>query len=514
MSIVFGLGLSLAPLALAQNVRSLNKVPGRVESTAQRLTHALQKQGFEVKRGYFKLWESTDCDYTFDRLGLCFGNNPAAPYVAMTVPQWPDEYVDTKINTVWKPSPPGYDDLFRLDPREAIVVLAQMPPPARYFSEQSFIFTREGTYQTGSQTYKNIFNLVTNGQLPDFILPLFFRQVPQVPDRIFLFASLSNPINNVVIERRSGSAFDQLRYFIITPDDFMNKAVREAFADLSIADKNIFTEQIPPNLNVGLDQSSDDFVTLFRYAQPLDGGKAGTPSARWRQDLPLVVLRIRDTNHAPQPYTALYVEEARTAFNEYTLQPDLFKLLSKVYHKWTGLNCAKADCSDVAKPFLDFQQYPIYMQGTLCEPIGENCLGDTWDAAYNIIGRYSVDNGEVYALVGTLGTRTGNATYVGLGINQISRFNGVANLSDQALDGTAKEFEATVSSASSFFVYYFTRDCSAVNALAGDHCYQIGEDLVQNGDSIAFSVRDYIRPGTKRGPDSTKVLHPMLMRVK
>jgi hypothetical protein len=34
--------LSLAPWALSQNVRSLNKVPGQVESTAQRLTHSLQ----------------------------------------------------------------------------------------------------------------------------------------------------------------------------------------------------------------------------------------------------------------------------------------------------------------------------------------------------------------------------------------------------------------------------------------------------------------------------------------
>ena len=43
--------------------------------------------------------------------------------------------------------------------------------------------------------------------------------------------------------------------------------------------------------------------TLIRYAQPNDGGEDGTPSDKWRKDLPLVVLRVRDTHHVPQPYT-------------------------------------------------------------------------------------------------------------------------------------------------------------------------------------------------------------------
>jgi hypothetical protein len=521
MSFVFGLGLSLAPLASAQSVRSINKVPGRIESTAQRLTHALQNQGLEVSRGYVKLWTSSDCEYTFTRLGLCFGNNPAAPYVAVTVPQWPDEDAIPEIATVWGSSPAGYEDLFRFDPREAIVILAQMPPPALYFSEQSFVFTREGTYNTSSQTYIDIINLTEQGALPDFVPGLFFRQVPDVSDRVFLFSSLSNPINNVVMENRAekereaGTVFNQPRYFIITPDKFMDNAVRKAFASVSVEDEDIFTEHIPSYLRVGLSKSSDDFVTLFRYAQPLDGGGTGTPSDTWRKNLPLVVLRVRDRSHAAQPYTAPYVEQPRTAFNEYTLQPDLYNLLSQVYYRWNGLHCQNPDCSDVgATPFLDFQVYPIYMQGTLCEPIGENCLGDNWDAAYNVIGRYSVDNGEVYALVGTLGTRTGNATYVALGINQVSRFNGVGNLSDQSLDGTASGFAGEVNNTDSFFVYYFARDCSAIKALTENHCLEINEELIPAGDSIAFSVRDYLRPGTERGPDSTKVMHPYLMRVK
>jgi len=49
----------------------------------------------------------------------------------------------------------------------------------------------------------------------------------------------------------------------------------------------------------------------------------------------------------------------------------------------------------------------------------------------HLYGPLSLDNGEIYAVAGKLGAETGIATYVGLGGNQVSTFNGVANLSDK-----------------------------------------------------------------------------------
>jgi hypothetical protein len=386
-----------------------------------------------------------------------------------------------------------------------------MPPPARYFAEQSFVMTRQGTYDTNSDTYQNIAN---DPNIPNFILPVFFKQVPGHPNRLISFSSLSNAINNVVIQRQSQKAFDQIRYFIITPDDFMNKEVREAFARISVRGKDIFTERIPSDLNLGLDPASDDFTTLIRYAQPDDGGAVGTPSDTWRKNLPLAVLRVRDTRHRPQPYTKPLRLEPRTAFNEFRLQSDLISLVSAANQKWTGLPCAKADCSDVAKSFIDFQTYPIYMVGPLCRAVGQDCLGDNWDAAYQVYGRASFDQGEVYAVAGPLGTRTRNATYVGLSINQISLFAGVANLSDKVLDGTANAYAGEVNNSEYFYLYYFTRDCSGLESLTGGNCLQIDESLIPPGDSVAFGLRDYIRKGTERGPDSSLILPPMVIKVR
>ncbi len=485
-----------------------NNVPASVELDAQRLTNELRAQGFEVSRGYFKLWTINDCGYTFDRMGMCYGNNPAAPYVIFSVPPWPEEFVDTAISSVWGPSWAGYNDVYRLDPREAIVILGQLPPQGAYFSEQTFLFTRQGTYDTGSSTYKNIDTYL------HALLRLLFVTVPHIPERVQIFASLSNPVNNVVIERQSVAAFDQIRYFIITPDQYMNNAVRNAFADISVEDRDVFTEQIPSDIRTGLDQASDSFSTFLRYAHPKDGGTPGTRSDTWRKDLPLIVLRVRDASadRQPQPYPPV-VLETRTAVDERPLNPDLGGLLAAVGRRW-GQPCANADCSDRAQSFTDLQTFPTYTVGPLCTPIGENCLGDNWDTSYQLFGPASLDNGEIYAVAGTLGTETGNAMYVGLGINQASLLKGVADLSDGDLRGTANEYSGEVNNTGKFYLYYLTRDCSGLENLTDSHCLALPETMIPPGDHFAVSIRDYIRQGTQRGPDSSLVLPSMVLKLK
>ena len=69
-------------------------MPGWVESKARRLANGFKQQGYEVARGYFKLYTQDDCPYSYEVLHSCLGNNPAAPYVIPVVPAWPDEWVD------------------------------------------------------------------------------------------------------------------------------------------------------------------------------------------------------------------------------------------------------------------------------------------------------------------------------------------------------------------------------------------------------------------------------------
>lgn len=498
-SLLFTAGAS----ASGSNVKALSKIPVKVEHKAEQLLQEIKSNGYEVKRGHFKLWDIENCEYTFGKIGMC-GNNPAAPYVTFAVPPWSEEFVDPVLSSVWGPSKEGYNDVYRLDPHEAILVMGQLPPPASFFSEQTWVFSREGSFDENSTRYQEI----ANSRLSDFTR-IFFKKLND--KRSLLFASLSNPNNNVVIEKQSGGSYGEMRYFIITPDQHMDKVVRKMLSRHAVDKKNIFTEPIPNDMKVGLGETSDDFTTLIRYAHPNDGGKPGTPSDSWRKNPPLVVLRIREKNSSHQPKTyPPVVLETRTAVDERPLKTDLSALLAAVSRRW-GQPCANADCSDRAQNFIDLQNGPIYMVGHLCIPFMQNCLGDNWDASYHIHPPSPIDNDEIYVAAGVLGTKSGNAVYTSLSVNQIPMIKGVWDISDKELDGTTKEYSAEVNNADKFYLYYFARNCKGLEQLTYGHCVEL--TMIPQGYRVAIAQRNYIKQGSQRGPDSALVLSPMMIKL-
>ncbi len=81
----------------------------------------------------------------------------------------------------------------------------------------------------------------------------------------------------------------------------MDQLIRDTLNNIFVENEDIITEPIPSNMILGLDEASDDFVTLIRYAMPVDGGDYGDPSYAWMNELPLVVLRVRDTQPGRLP---------------------------------------------------------------------------------------------------------------------------------------------------------------------------------------------------------------------
>ncbi len=468
----------LAPSAFSQNVRSLNKIPGGVESTAQRLAHLTDKQGYEVLRGYFKLYTTDDCDLSYQKLHTCLGNNPAAPYVFPVVPSWPDhrgsrEWVDPALIDAFGKAADGYNVSYRLDPHEALIILAQMPPPADYFGIQTYLFTRAGELCKNSPQYSYI-DLHLHP-----MVPVFFSLVPNEPEsapRVEIMADLTDSTNNVVIANadRSHRVWDQLRYFIVTPNPAMDEAIRKAFQQLGIAGQDIFTEKIPgyvvsaldtpdcpeaATLRFGLDQQADDFVTAIRYAMPVDGA-AGD---RWRQRLPLIVLRTRNLAVDAQTYpwadfeTRLPSVPPETWYND-PPQNYLDTLTQAVCNSWNKPGTPQ-DCTSWTE-LLNLQR-DLYLTGPDCVPAWMNCLAPGEDATYLMSGRFPLDSEHFYAVVGPLSTATDNATYVGLGLNSNLRQLGFGNISDEELAGSATGYSNAVPS-DKFFVQYVARDCTGL----------------------------------------------------
>ena len=491
-----------------------HKAPEKVGVSADQFTAELKKGGFEVAHGYFQLWRIEDCPKSFEVMGTCYFNNPTAPYVMAVVPYWPNEFVDPATQGAFGATAPGYGTTFRFDPNEAIVIFGVLPPKAAYLGLQSYLFTRKGEYQEDNDTYRLINKIGAKD--------VFFHKVPGHPalDRIGSFDSLSDSNNNVVIERRSGGSFNQFRYFIITPDQYMDKQVRQILHDLSVADRDIFTEGIPSNMRIGLDADADDFASGIRYSLPDDGGNEGTPSYSWRHNPPLVLLRIRTPQpHAPQPYPAWEDNspEQRKAVSEEYLRDDLNRLVQKVSQAW-GQPCVDTtSCSDKAASFIDTQSNPFNLVGPLCDNIGMDCLGDTQDASYQFRGGYGFDNGEIYAVVGTLGTATGNATYVSWGVNNFRLRLGAANVDGAKLVGSAKpEWYPGVDNLDKLYVYYFTRHCEGLEGLTHGFCLSVEDTelVIPPGVRATLVERDYMVPGTQRGPDSKLTLPSMALKLQ
>jgi hypothetical protein len=517
--------VEVAP-ALAEAPQPENKTLLRVEAVAQQITLDLEAQNYEVKRGSFRLYTQADCDnFSYPVMETCYGNNPAAPYVLPIVPLWPGEEanLDPSDKVAFGDDGPGYSANHLYDPREAILVFGVLPPKAAYLGVQSYLVSRQGAWDKTSDTYRWMATYAPQ------LLQTFFTYIPQNHSRIQVAASLSNAINNVVIQggpQGSNPVWGQVRFFIITPDQTMDASLRQVIpADPS----QVFTEPIPDGMQLGLDAASDDFNTLIRYSMPENEDEGNA----WRSELPLVLLRVRYTDPTRQPvrYPAFTEPETREAADERGLQPSLKNLLYAVSVKWQqpcdNGDCTETcvegmDCSDEAKSFMNLQTPPFNLFGPQCSAIGMNCLGDTQDTIYQIAYQLMLDGGQIYAVAGPLGTETGNATYVGLGLNSSTKKKGFDNLSQIELKNTANEFASGVpTDTAKLFVYYFARSCAGLDAYTSGHCREIPEDEIPvctdptgaGCDKLTISLRDYIKPGTQRGPDAALTLPPMVLKL-
>lgn len=472
-----------------------NRLPASLEQKVGRLRSDLESKGYAVARGYWSLWGVDQCKYPLQVLGYCYGNNPIAPYALAVVPQWKDEYVDQRFHHLLLEPQRNMIPNYRIDEREALVILAEMPPEAKYFGIQSNVFTRVGILNTDDP----IFPIVAGDPLLQRIL---FGVSPD-PSRRMMIASIGNSTNNVVMERKSGQPWGQQRFFVITPDANVAATITDALVRAGVPSANdVFVEPVAPDLvHVGLGRHSDDLVTYIRYARPTD------PAAgeRWRQELPITILRVRDTTHSrpANPFAIPAYEQRSYNFDENALAIDLLSLINAVRVHWGGPAITLRGFFSAYKVLDLIGQhclgYPVATRGPM------DCLGDTQDADYQIAQSVSIDDDTVVAVVGTLATRTGNATYTSLSVNWFPQLVGVKNIDDSELDGSAAAFASVLQhDPRYFYVYYIARDCTGLMP----NCVEIPRKLVPVGEIIKIIQRNYVSPGSQRGPDPNKLLNP------
>lgn len=497
------------------------------------LAASLTQRGFQVNPGYPLLYAKDPIarcrEYTYPALKNCFGANPAAPYVVAVVKSWPNEYVERSTLNAFGPLRRGYSVAYRLHPREAIVVYGKMPPPGRYIGLQTYEWSRPGQWTA------NDYSKWAHDPKRPWPMRYLFSTMP--PDdrgsgRVWSFSALGDIVNNVVMQRQSSYPFGKNRYFVVTPSASTDRAVRRALRAQGVPDRYIFTEQIPsrdssgPIGPLGMGKRAIDFVTTLRYAVPDSQDAADA----WRTQLPLKVLRVRaPASVGPVERYGALTYEPQTARSEAHLASDLQKLVEVVCDRTSSaLHTQSADCAQTPPtPYVLPELYDeLGWRGPYCREINMNCNGDNNDAAIYWGKPLPLDSGQVYAVIDTLATETGNATYVGLSINDASTFASPANVLDLGLKGSAGGYADTVDNTDKFFVHYYTRNCAPLKRLLGDRpqdCTELtGQIVPRHGDTSAVghpalkgmfqvALRDYVVPGTQRGADPSKLLPPMVL---
>jgi len=470
--------------------------------------------------------------------------------VMPVVKSWPDEYVDPAMKNGFGRTRPGYSVTYRLDPREAIILFGRMPPPAKYMGLQTWMFTtgwalEERPWDPLACVHYELFAKEMTKYFfatfpPASTRPHCYTVPPGTPGRVQSFSSIDNNINNVVMERQSGSPWDKMRYFVITPDKHTDAAVREALESLGVEEGEIFTEGIPETFEdpdhyppyrygqnpvvgpLGLGEDAVDFTTAVRYAMPDDEQAAHV----WLKSLPLTVLRVRRPLWGPAPKTyGDRVADDRPTVNEVdekALSDTLWDLIDAVTARAESRGWMLED--DDSRQMVDILN-ELGQFGPACRQIGMNCLGDGQDASYFFAPPRQLDTGRIYAAVGTLATETGNATYVGLSVNDASLLKGALNVDGTKLKGSASSYYSEVADPAlleKFFVHFFTRDCDAIVDLTDGACTTITPDMIPLADDeeapgdpdqhgkFSMAVRAYVSPESEygRGPDPWLQLPP------
>lgn len=492
------------------------------------LSGELRASGFRVNPGYPMLYAGDGCStYTYPAMKSCFGNNPVSPYVIAAVKAWPNEHVGPTPTNVFGPVRAGYVPTYRLGPRDAVVIYGKMPPPGKYLALQTYEWSQPGHWKT-----KDYLKWEQAPYRP-YPMQYMFETIP--PDdhtagRTWSFASIGDPVNNVVMQNQSGYPFDKNLYFITTPSASTDRAVRRVLRTQGVPDSDIFTERIPSRDELGrigplgMGKRAIDFYTFFRYALPDDSEAAG----KWWADIPLTVLRVRGPSSLGpiRRYGTLTYGE-RTAQSEAYLKNDLQQLVDAVCKRVEGTAGLRSDdCTQPppASSIMPAVHDDIAWTAPYCRTINSWC-GDQTDAGLFGTMPLGLDAGEVYAVVDTLATETGNATYVGLSVNEASRHFSPTGVTDATLKGSANGYAGAVEHVDKFYVHYFTRDCRVLEGLPGlpASCTDITPDMVPRKEDTTVDghpalrgmfwpgLREYIAPGTAHGPDTSRLLRPRIL---
>lgn len=477
---------------------------------------------YSIYEGTHMLYSLNICPLGISLWGNCFGANPAAPYIVPAYEMAEGEYLDLSYGEFPDIEVDGtlYRSILRYHETEARVLIVNTPPRAAYWGYQTYLFSRFGTPSSS----------LISSSLPDTYSPS--------PGRYSVFNSISNPINIFQVKEQmelENPWGGQTIAIISTADQDTATDVKNSLLNQGFEENQIFIESFAPK-TMGLDSSADDFFTLMRYALPeLEASKDYYENPIFKNFRVIAKNRTNTNSFEDQ------ILDARSANDESSLSLGLLELASKVRSKVFSSSSQKFFISPIS---LGIDTYNCIEDRT-------NCLGDTRDTdTYLISVNFTLDQDETIVIVGVNHTKTENGSYVSLSINDSgyirpselrSNDTGLIEHSisqageslgfDEAnrpaiLEGSAERAislldvslsASTLANIDKYWVKILKRPQVEGEPLSGcgnlPECFEISTETdkgVALDRKINIMRRVYIKPGTARGPDASKLLKPFI----
>ncbi|MFW6035447.1 MAG: hypothetical protein ACOCRZ_04260 [Halothermotrichaceae bacterium] len=230
-----------------------------------RVITGLEENNFIVQEGEFKYLNILKL-CSLGLVDTCMGNNATSAYALCLLPPAPNQNPakGQKPSVGYNPdNPDNYPaninfiapgGTFKLRADEAIVIIGQTPPPAVYFSFQSYLFFVENKPDKDYSDYFVIGNEDTG---------TYHR----------VFAAMGNATNNYNIwtentpQGEEGFPYNSSTVIISSADKGVNKEIRESLYTAGYSLDIMNDDIIPMDMtNMGLEKGKDNFLFLMRGA--------------------------------------------------------------------------------------------------------------------------------------------------------------------------------------------------------------------------------------------------------
>ncbi|RII28597.1 MAG: hypothetical protein CXR31_01580 [Geobacter sp.] len=469
LSVIMSIVLLLAPCVFAQQA-------GQDPRALARFQSALNEDGFDVTPGAAMVW---------DPLGdLCAGTIPSARlansglYLILNVPKKVPKQGEI----------PDLTTRFKIRHDEAVVLIGQTPPPAKYFGFYAWIGTR------------------------------FY------PDkgRTEIFGTVGDAVNNATIKTTGSAPFNTPFALIYTPDQGTDAGIRAALRRAGYPEAIINTNVLPASmLKLGDEETADDFQISLRTAlfeDPIAGQRyiQGAPQT-------LHIFRVTPRTPAiPNPFLMPPLRVRGTGESEMRLMNKLGELRAAII----AANAGNYHATDFRSAIANYEDYDnlqreIWADGGTRDAFN---LSAGWQMPQPYLNDIiTLGDDEFLMVYGVNHVATRKTTYMNINFYATGRKEDggppvpkwdafVGGVSDDLFPGTATGYLPGDLDANLMYAYKVSRNCGKdePNCLPlSAPCKRV---ILDSSTVLGLFFRMYLEPATKVGAAMQEILYDRVIK--